>query len=50
MRIIDYEMGGIRCLFLMMEREIENSIRKVISYLKDLGVSVILSKDSESSC
>jgi len=34
----------------MMEREIENSIRKVISYLKDLGVSVILSKDSESSC
>ena len=37
-------------MFLMMEREIENSIRKVISYLKDLGVSVILSKDSESSC
>lgn len=34
----------------MLEREIENSIRKVISYLKEIGVTVTLSKDAKQSC
>ena len=33
----------------MLERDIEDSIRKVIEYLKDLGVVVIFSKDVEFS-
>tara|TARA_B100001758_G_C18279564_1_gene540866 strand:+ start:595 stop:990 length:396 start_codon:yes stop_codon:yes gene_type:complete len=33
----------------LLERDIEDSIRKVIEYLKDLGVVVIFSKDVEFS-
>ena len=42
--------GACVACFLMMEREIENSIRKVMSYLKDLGVTVTLSADTDASC
>lgn len=35
----------------MLEREIESSIRKIIKYLKEIGVSVNFSSDAEfSSC
>ncbi len=33
----------------MLERDIETSIRKVVNYLKDLGVVVIFSKSAEFS-
>ena len=49
---MDNTIGGSidSALLQMLEREIEDSIRKVISYLKELGVTVTLSKDAEHSC
>jgi len=34
----------------MLEREIESSIRRVVSYLKDIGVNVNFCPDAEFSC
>ena len=42
--------GACIACFLMMEREIESAIRKVIAYLKDINVTVNFSKNTDESC
>lgn len=41
--------GACIARFLMMEREIESSIRKVINYLKEINVTVNFSKTTDES-
>ena len=50
MRTTEQREGACSAYILMLEREIESSIRKVIKYLKEIGVSVNFSSDTEISC